>query len=302
MKNILDIVYDASKRRMPLSDKEVLKIVEQLVKINDIEVINEIHVVQRTELIFNKVTLGHYLNDNIYVYYSRIMEFIAGCYHKSEFKLEDEMSVYETVFRINLFILFIIMHEIEHAIQEQITISGDTNNFENRLIKLETDFLTFLGEEVLSDENYNEIDGTYNMNPLEFIKYKLAYHYDCNLYNSNYEISYLERLADVRALSKILDMISEIKNEIKKLYTLQENILLDRRLEHYDDTTISPTVEFFNNIYGPNTFDYSDMGDLSLEERLNLGMPITDYEYDSTKKLLLPKKEVDKKGLLKRLK
>lgn len=289
MKDILDIVYDASKRRMLLSDKEVLKIVEILININNIEVINEIHVIDRAELIFNKVTLGHYLNDKIYIYYSRIIGFISGLHHRSNFELENKLCIYETVFRINLFILFIIMHEIEHAIQEQITVSKEINTFENRLINLENDYLTFLGEEVLSDEKYNVIDGVYDMNILDFIRYKFAYHYDYKLYISNYEISYLERLADVNALSKILKMIEEIKNEIKSLYLLQENLLLDRRLQNYDNSKVSPTVEFFNNIYGPNSFDYSDMGDLSLDKRLDLGMPITGKEFYSKRQLLLPK-------------
>ena len=302
MKDILDIVYDASKRRMLLSDKEVLKIVELLISINNIDIINEIHVIQKNELIFNKVTLGHYINDKIYIYYSRIIGFISGLHHRSNFELENKLCIYETVFRINLFILFIIMHEIEHAIQEEITINNDTSTFKNRLIKLENDYLTFLGEEVLKEETYNEIDGTYSMSPIDFIKYKLAYHYDYKLYASNYEISYLERLADVNALSKILEMIKEIRNEIKSLYTLQENILLDRKLDHYDDTKVSPTVDFFNNILGDNEFDYNDMGDLNLDERLSLGMPISDYEYDSSKKLLLPKKQLERKKLLKRKK
>ena len=41
------------------------------------------------------------------------------------------------------------------------------------------------------------------------------------------------------------------------------------------------------------------MGDLNLDERLSLGMPISDYEYDSSKKLLLPKKQLERKKLLK---
>ena len=118
------------------------------------------------------------------------------------------------------------------------------------------------------------------------ILYTVAYFIDDLKYNRNYNISYLERLADLNANKKIIDMIKPIKNEIPHLYKLENELLLDRAIRDYDKSKISPTIDFFNNLLGKRYFNYQDMPDYDFDNRLRLGLPISDKEYNSFSKKL----------------
>ena len=81
-------------------------------------------------------------------------------------------------------------------------------------------------------------------------------------------------------------MIKPIKNEIPHLYKLENELLLDRAIRDYDKSKISPTIDFFNNLLGKRYFNYQDMPDYDFDNRLRLGLPISDKEYNSISKKL----------------
>lgn len=286
MESILDIIYDYSKKRKLLDSKSLEIIIKLFMKENNIDIIKKINIIQKKEILLGNVSLGNYLDDYINIYYSRIIVYLNNYYHISDFLTEDELILYEEVFRNNLFITFIIFHELEHSMQEQIVIDNKNEDFETRLIELESFYLNNLGNKVLSRLNYYPETGEYDFSFLDSILYTVAYFIDDLKYNRNYNISYLERLADLNANKKIIDMIKPIKNEIPHLYKLENELLLDRAIRDYDKSKISPTIDFFNNLLGKRYFNYQDMPDYDFDNRLRLGLPISDKEYNSISKKL----------------
>ena len=73
-------------------------------------------------------------------------------------------------------------------------------------------------------------------------------------------------------------MCESIKSEIPNLYILIDKIIHERKLRDYDTSFISPTTEFFINITGERQFYFPDYVDMSLEERLRLGLPVYNKE------------------------
>lgn len=290
MQNVLDIIYDYSKKRKILDPSAIKQIIKLHMKNNNIEIIKTIEIIQKIELIFKKITLGNYLDDYIIIYYSRLLLFINEFSHVSNLKTEDDLIIYEQIFRNNLFIAFIIFHELEHSMQEQISREEKSINFETRLIQLESFYLNNLGNKVLSKLNYYPETGEYDFNIINLLQYYIHCKIDNIKYEKNYNLSFLERLADTGANKKIIDMIEPIKKEIPNLYKLENELLLERELRDYDNTKVSPTIDFFNKLIGKKHFNYDDMEEYNLDERLRLGLPVTCEEFNSKAKILEYKK------------
>lgn len=282
MKDILDVIFDYSLKQKYLDQNAIEKIVKAYIKEFNIDIISKVNVYRKFELLFGNYTVGCYADDYIDIYYSRIMTSIRSNDFKTDFDDEYKLSILEGFLRRNLYILQKICHELEHAIQAQIAFQEPTN-LEEKLIKIENFYLDHIGvnkivfnikdiEEFLSESSEDKV--TF----LDEIKYKLACFRENKIYDSNYDISLLERLADLDSLKKIYDMCESIKSEIPNLYILIDKIIHERKLRDYDTSFISPTTEFFINITGERQFYFPDYVDMSLEERLRLGLPVYNKE------------------------
>ena len=277
MKNILDIVFDYSFKRKLLDFDAIEKIIRLYKNEYNIEIVKSLTFYDRFEILFGRYSYASYLESEINVYYRRLLTCIKDNEHKSELESDFTLSIFEKYFRDNLFILKIICHELEHAIQTQKS-QKEPITLEDKLIKYECDYLDHMGEYVLNPSKYNKETDEYDANIIETILYYIFESYDYKIYKSNYDISLLERLADIDSMTKIYKMCDEIKNRIPNLYQLMNKLLLERKIRNYDNSFISPTVEFFKNLNRERIFYFHDYIDMSLDERLRLGMPINPSE------------------------
>ena len=279
MKEILDVLFDYSMKRKIFDIAAIEKIFKSYKKEFNIDILKKLNIIDKFEIIFGHPVVGTYVDDYIDIYYSRIMCTIRINDFKSDFMEEDILSILEGFYRRNLFILLNVCHEMEHAIQAQIS-KNTPRSLEQKLIKIENDFLDNMGKKVLDPSKYDLETDEFDLSSFEYIKYIHAYNKENRLYKSNYDISLLERLADLDAMTKLYNMCEEIKSYIPNLYILLDKLILERKLQGYDYSFISPTTEFFINLTGERQFYFPNYINMSLEERLRLGLPINTKEYD----------------------
>lgn len=293
MNNILDLVTEYSKKRKILDEDAIEKIINYYIDDFEVSIINNIYIINKIELLLSNVTLGNYVEDYIEIFYSRIKTYIRGAYYITESPIENDLILYERIWRINIFILSILFHELEHAQQAQISLNNNPNNFEEKLIIIENNFMDHLGQKVLNKCEYNKETKEYSFTIPQMLLYRIAWYLDNKKYDRLYNYSLLERLADIDSKEKIIYILSENKTDIPNLYKLLEQILISRKLREYDESKDSPTIDFFNKLIGKKNFSYDDMPtNYTLEERLRLGLPISSIEYTETfNKLILQKKE-----------
>ena len=305
MKNILDIIYDYSKKRKFLDEDAIKKIICNYMDEKNISIINTVNIIYNKEFIltriykkisnvlsikrndlFNNSILGTYLDDYIDIYYSRIIKIYDTDELIEDSIYEDKLLLYEKIFRFNLYIASIIFHELEHAHQEEIYNTQGLKDIESKLIKLESFYLNNLGNKVLSRCEYNKETNEYEMSNFKRILYILSCIKDQRKYDKNYDISLLERLADIDAQKSVIKTIEEVKKEINNLYCLENEILINRIIRDYPDSKESPTIDFFKNIMGKKALEGINFLKLDLDSRLRLGLEIDDDEYMDTIKLL----------------
>lgn len=166
------------------------------------------------------------------------------------------ISDFEKILYKNLSLLQVILHEIEHANQEKIL---------------------------------------YVENNLQSFILRMAYTVDNFCFESLYEYSPQERLAEIKSYREIISLISYIKNKLDKLPFILEIEKLQRFLRgyHYSQGKVnSPLITFFKqgnrelvlqsfDWYEKNSFDmvYTQY---NLEERFNYGFPISLNEYSNS--------------------
>ena len=139
---------------------------------------------------------------------------------------------------------------------------------------------------VIISDNNNKETNEYEMSNFKRILYILSCIKDQRKYDKNYDISLLERLADIDAQKSVIKTIEEVKKEINNLYCLENEILINRIIRDYPDSKESPTIYFFKNIMGKKALEGINFLKLDLDSRLRLGLEIDDDEYMDTIKLL----------------
>jgi hypothetical protein len=105
----------------------------------------------------------------------------------------------------------------------------------------------------------------------------------------------MERLADANSLTKIKNMLEQIKKEIPELYELEDDIKLQYLMKSYKilnkknknkEIIISPTEEFIKNLGYINSFNKLNIGNLNYDDRFKYGLQITTEEYENNSKRL----------------
>ena len=271
MDEILDVVYSCSINYHLLNKLELHKIFNILSKEYNLEKLN-LNVKDKIDYLLTYIlgieinnTLGTYYNYNIDYYLKRLYLFIRNCNYQTDLLLEYKLDNKELYLRKNLFILKVLFHEIEHYYQDIIYRTKDNSSITNKLILLEENTLK---EYEHSEENRPKKKEYYN-------------------------ISFIERIADINAYKKLIDLIDPIKNEILNLYNLQEQIILYISFDGYIDND-SPTNRYFKfmdkETEYKNIIDNYNLNDLDFNTRFKLGLPLDDYEYQTIKTYLKSKK------------
>ena len=167
------------------------------------------------------------------------------------------INKFEETLYINLSILQILLHEIEHANQQKIS---------------------------------------YNSNTLEALIIRLSYLVNNGYSEKLYEFCPEERLAEIKSFEEISSILSYINNRLILLPDIIEMEKLKRQLRgyHYKKNFVTvPIVEYFTLGNKGNlleAFDLSDsvLNNYTLDDRYKYGFPISNIEYGtSMKKLVL---------------
>lgn len=206
-----------------------------------------------------KNVMGKYTGRNIYIYTEHTLPIL-----NDYFLHEKHLSETEKPFYMCMLVSKLLFHELEHSFQERKIYDSDNNN-ESLLIIL--DEIAKLGGR--------------------------------GLYDGTYDISVRERLADINAYKRILELVSYLEEYLPNLVKLQSGMSLKAMLNGYtkeNGNVKCPTIEFLrrNNLV-PMLKDLTswytedekevreNLKDThSLYERIKLGLPINEKEYNHT--------------------
>lgn len=263
MENVLDIIYNYSKKHKLLDKEAILLISTLLIKKYNISNINDIYITKK--FLENRIeTLAYLKKRKITICLSNLNSFIKN----DENFINNYPNNLCYYMERNLQILQIIIHEMEHSIQHMM-FKSESNDIETRLLNLEFDYIVNMKEGYLdSFKNYKN------------------YRKKIKTYNILYPLRFTERMAQINAYSKIIETITPIKNEIPELFSLEEKIKEASKFANYvspDKYGLpGPTILFFNYLKKTDELDLIDHINLSYEERLKYGFNLTSEEYEFT--------------------
>ena len=264
MDNILDIVYSYSINKILLDENAIKSIIDTCIDIYNIDSLREVKFTNGFVLEDNFVIANYNIKGYINIYNDAIEKEIDLESYKTYFNIEKELNEKELFLRKNLHLLYIILHEIEHSKQID-KIKYYDESFERKLLYAEFSFIY--------PKTTNQ-SGKFNINYFESLKNKL-------IVDKYYDISIMERLADVNSLENIKNLSISLSNN---LYNLQKLILLDKLLREYKDYNDSPTKRFFKIINSEEILENTD--NLEFNKRLKYGLSLTKNEYNSLIKKL----------------
>jgi hypothetical protein len=254
--------------------ENILKIIydkslnNKIININDINKILELLIIEKKlgDYIFD-INVQPIRSNNLasYSYYSKNITIYSQTIETMLKNIEVNMlnlNDFEKKLYKNLALLQIILHEIEHANQAKIS---------------------------------------YTDNTLEAFIIRISYTVSDCYFESLYEYSPQERLAEIKSYREIISLMSYINNKLEKLPLILETEKLQRQLRgyHYSKEIISsPLITFFKQGKKElilQSFDWYHTDSLNtvyniynLNERFNYGFPISLEEYsDNMKKLVL---------------
>lgn len=249
MENILKIIYDKTINNKILNIEDIDKIIELLVIEKNLN-----------EYILN-IDIQHIRSNNLASYSNHTRKITIYMKMVEQMINDIENNIlntnnFETLLYKNLSILQILLHEVEHANQQNIA---------------------------------------YNHNTLEALIIRLSYWVN-NEEEKLYDYCPEERLAEIKSFEEISTIIGYINKKVFLLPDIIENEKLKRQLSgyHYKNNFITiPIVDYFTLGNKKELLKHFDLSNAALEkytltDRYKYGFPITINEYGvSMKKLVL---------------
>ena len=175
-----------------------------------------------------------------------------------------------------------ILHELEHALQSKKSNDKSNMTLEAKLIKgiLNTSkemLIEFSNGKITAEELKERLE-------TEYIKRR-----------DNYDYNPIERMAEINAQNTVFKSIEDLEKKFPFLFEVERRILLYKMLSGYEDSLkvgSCPTKMFLTNMNQNKLwtdFDFYDedynklvrnvLKNYSFDERILLGLPITDEEY-----------------------
>ncbi len=191
---------------------------------------------------------------------------------KNIFSLEEELNNYENFVFKNTYILQIIMHEMEHLLQFE----GKIDYYK----QIEKDFMYIEKNFVLSLIKILKVK---NVSPI--IK-KAQFRILKQLYDDNYDLSFIERMTEIYSMEKTSSLINTYYQDSKKLINLNNLLLLNVKMRPYKNEKDNPTERFFSNIGRLEDYLNVDRNNLSSDERFRYGLEIDVNDFINNKVLL----------------
>lgn len=245
MQEIYEIIYNKTISNKILHYKDIENILE-------IEITNKclseyIKTLKVNQESCNNLAYYSYQTKNITIYSYTIKKMILNIERKFNNIDEVELKLY-----INLSILQVLLHEIEHANQRKIA---------------------------------------YKDNTLEALIIRLSNMIDNDSYDKFYKYCPDERLAEIKSYQEICDIIKNADKKKKLIYTLIKRDELKSKIRGYyckNNSINIPIVDFYKYVTGINQSTENEslnklVEKYSLCERFKYGFPISISEYKTSK-------------------
>ena len=279
MKNILDVIYEYSKKFKLLDEDAINKILDELFRLNGFTDYSYEVITKKTPFLKD---LGALDGKDMYIYLPNLKKKIKSEDYMIDSDLETTIPLFERFLRMNCEMLLTCLHECEHCIQNIQMNENNDDTLEKKLIRVEDNYLSKAEGLFVF---YDDIDKVlkYIPNYLTYLKLKAKY-------EKNYGISILERLANIHGYEKIISMLDEIKNELTRLLELMDQVLFTTKMSTYE-TKWGPTLLFFEELGYYDEVDKYDQIELPYEDRFTYGLNLTGDEFeDNIERLQLFKK------------
>lgn len=264
MAEILKIFYDYSINNKVLSRDAIGKILEIVLNENNLQdkvfyEISKDEIISWQSIWNNNIIAEFDMDTTIYIYY---LEIFKSIYKKKYLtKYDTNLNETEHTFKKNAMIIETIFHEVEHAKQLMYIKNIYDGSLETQIYRYEYDFL-------FSEDSYK--------NPFAYVKHNY-------IYQKNYDISFMERMANFNSYEKTSLLLKELGNIYHKLYESEVKMTDDFMLEGYKKSLLGPTLKFIRNIGYYDEFTNSgfidEINNMPFINRFYYGLPITNEEY-----------------------
>lgn len=285
---ILKLIYDYSIKGKLVDSKFIDKLIEIVVSKKSLnDYVRNVRFTNKLDKNNNGVSCA--------TYSPLTMEVLLD-YESMQIVMENR-SYYEPLFGgleqimfRNLTITQIILHELEHAYQNKQADNNMDNSIERKMINA-----SFMLEQAMKNPKFLTAILKGEIPSKEVLIYILQ---NRELYKQYYELNPTERLAQINSFRIIVNSIEPIKKYIPNLYEFENASLVEEMLSGYSESWyqgICPTQVYLfgtrqNKVWSEFDFYDHDPSQLiknvsheySLARRLQLGLPISCDEYDTT--------------------
>ena len=257
-------------------------ILDELLAINNLDKINTFVYYKNQHVNPKHATLGEFTGPEIKINYTTICKMLDLGINITDFKSDKKLLISDIYFKDNLYFIYTLLHEVEHAI-DYYNLVDNKNDLRTMLFALEF----FYKQNVGFNNNMSYLYSYYfgeRETILSNIIYRLHFKKERKFYFSNYNISFMERVANIEAYKKVLSLIEPIKDDIRGVYQFQKDILFDTRMMSYDTHETSPTTNFFKNLGYSHEFNSLIPDDIDLETRIDYGLKLTKKDLELSSK------------------
>lgn len=232
---------------------------------------------------------AYHPNKKIIKVYSNAIEMML----EMQDKYQGLFNGVEQIFYKNILITQVLLHELEHANQRRII--DKENTLESKILRISVTNLDANLISKLLSQGFTKEEVLYFIRERNKVR------------SENYLILPDERLAEIKSHQEIVSTLELIKEYTPNLIEFEKDNVFENLLRGYfysNGKITSPTIEYAKasgQVETLKKFDWYSKSEenflskveksLSLEERLNYGLPIRKKEYsDLANKLLLSKK------------
>lgn len=223
--NILDLIYIYTRKKEILDIDLIQTIIDTIINCVDIN-----YLVHRVAFLkenkYKWLSIYYPNSKTLYINYSRVLsDSINTVLHRNLYSIDEEK-----IFEINLAILKVILHELEHVYQIKM-LEDPNDTLESKLLRVSYEPYLVKGE-ILSVEEK-----------------KYAHDFKKYLFKEGYAVDPAERFANIRAGYTICNMLGQLP-EYALVKEYAERDLNRELLSGYVDlgmSILSPTEEFLNN-------------------------------------------------------
>ncbi len=272
MDNVLDIFYEYSINNKLLDRKAISKILDIILKNNKFD--DKILYIITKDSKFDITSMGNCnilgefdMDSIIYIYYWEMLKSIRKKKYLTNIDRKYELNNIEIMFKKNMLILQTLFHEVEHVKQLESVKNIYNNSIEGKLYQYEINYIY---------PHYDIFDKGIISYYSSLIKHEI-------IYNNNYNISFMERMANIKSLEEIYKLLLRLGNDYSKLYDIQREIIDDYMIKDYSNGLIGPTTRFISNLGYNRYFTKDDLlsitEKLDFDDRIIYGFQISEEEY-----------------------